>query len=151
VQLYDFKEKLRITDYPFAHMDNVNWKGTNTSDGSKKGIRLLKNLKADSDKTIELSSFQLTTIVHTIDNSLIHYSSGAEWKIAKAISTEMGLLIDSPDRRRLVKSPNGTENPLTNDGIVPEVKKLKEELDELLLDTAKEVYSPIVSRAILSY
>src|SRR5690242_6839137 len=47
VQLYDFHARQRQdVDYPFAHIQNVNWKGTNTNDGSRRGIRLLKNLKA---------------------------------------------------------------------------------------------------------
>src|SRR5690606_33827546 len=63
VQLYDFPKRVRqSTDYPFAHIQNVNQKGSNTNDGSRRGIRLLKNLKADSDQSIDLSSFQLATI-----------------------------------------------------------------------------------------
>lgn len=48
VQLYDFPTRVRQdADYPFAHIQNVNWKGDNTNDGSRRGLRLLKNLKAD--------------------------------------------------------------------------------------------------------
>lgn len=151
VQLYDFIASQRITDYPFAHIQNVNRKGDNTYDGSRRGIRLLKNLKADSDYTIDLSSFQLTTIVHVIDNAHIQYSPGSEWSIAKAISEEMNTLIENPTYRKHVKSPNGTETPFIDDGTVAEIIKLKADLDELIADTAKEVQTQVVSKAIRSY
>lgn len=152
VQLYDFPSHVRQDpDYPFAHIQNVNWKGERTNDGSRRGIRLLKNLKADSDQKIDLSSFQLTTIVHSIDDTQLNYKNGAEWSIAKAVSEEMNTLIEIPTYRKQVKSPNGTENPLADDSTVAELKKLKLELDELLVDTAKELHSQVISKAILSY
>jgi hypothetical protein len=93
VQLYDFPARQRQDpDYPFANIQNVNQKGDNTNDGSRRGIRLLKNLKADSDQKIDLSSFQLTTIVHSIENARLEYKLGSEWAIAKAVSEEMKTL-----------------------------------------------------------
>jgi len=152
VQLYDFVSRVKQgADYPFAHIRNVNWKGDSTNDGSRRGIRLLKNLKADSDYKIDLSSFQLTAIVHAIENSKLNYSTGSEWTIAKAVSDEMKMIIELPSYRQRVKSPNGTEYPFTDDKTVPEIKKLKADLDELLVDTAKELHSQIVNRAILTY
>jgi hypothetical protein len=152
VQLYDFPAGERQgPDYPFANIQNINLKGNNTYDGSRRGIRLLKNLKADSDHKIELSSFQLTTIVHTIENSRLQYKVGSEWNIAKAVSEEMNILIEVPTYRKQVKSPNGNENPFSDDKTVAEIKRLKADLDELLADTAKEVQSPILMKTLLTY
>lgn len=152
IQLFDFPARSRqIADYPFAHIQNVNWKGDNTNDGSRRGIRLLKNLKADSDQSIDLSSFQITTIVHSIENLRLQYGVGSEWKIAKAISEEMNTLIEIPTYRKQVKSPNGVEYPLSEDQTVQEIKKLKLDLDELLIDTAKEAQNPALIRALQSY
>jgi hypothetical protein len=152
VQLYDFHTRQRQgADYPFAHIQNVNWKGANTNDGSRRGIRLLKNLKADSDQNIDLSSFQLTTIVHSIENTRLQYRLGSEWSIGKAVSEEMNTLIEIPTYREQVKSPNGTEHPFLGDSTVAEIKKLKADLDELLVDTAQEVQSPVLIKAMLTY
>jgi hypothetical protein len=152
VELYDFPSRVKQrTDYPFAHIYNVNGKGNNTNDGSRRGIRLLKNLKADSDNEIELSSFQLTTIVHTIEDNKLYHRIGSEWNIARAISEEINILIDSPTYRKQLKSPNGTENPFVDDSTVIELRKLKVDLEELLVDTAKELHSQILNKAILTY
>jgi hypothetical protein len=152
IQLYDFHARQRQgADYPFAHSQSVNWKGNNTSDGSRRGIRLLKNLKADSDQKIDLSSFQLTSIVHSIENIRLQYRLGSEWNIAKVVSDEMNMLIEIPTYRKAIKSPNGTEYPFLEESTVTEIKKLKADLDELLVDTAKEVQNPVLMKAMLVY
>lgn len=153
VQFYDFHARERVTkpDFPFAHIQNVNFKGNMTNDGSRRCIRLLKNIVADSDGSIDLTSFQLTTIVHSIDNMKVRYQPGFDGKIAAAVSQELGTLIELPTYRRGVKSPNGTEYPLADDGVVPELQKLKADLDRLLVDTAEELGGQVMNKAILSY
>lgn len=139
VYLYDFTTNNKILDYPFAHIYQVNQKGDRTNDGSRKGIRLLKNIKVDSDQEINLSSFHITTIVHSIDDDLIKYYTGNELDIAKTVSFQLQRLIIDPTYRKSVKSPNGTEKPLTDD-TVDDIKKIKKDLDELISDIGREVY-----------
>lgn len=153
IYLYNFPAKRKESDFPFAHIDQVNAKGDNTTDGSRRGIRLLKTLRADSDTELKiLKSFQLTTIVHSIDNLNLNYSPGNEIFIAKSISDEMKKLIDNPDYRKQIKSPNGRETPLAKDEIVPEIKTLKTDLDTLIEDSAKEIFSsPVIQKRMLTY
>lgn len=154
VCLYKFPVKQRENDFPFAHMANVNYKGDITNDGSRRGIRLLKTLKADCETEIkQVSSFHLTTIAHaTPSENLLFRTPGSEIAIARALSDEMGKLIQNPNYRKSVKSPNGTETPLANDQLVPELKLIKADLDSLIEDSAKEILtSESVKRAIGSY
>jgi hypothetical protein len=153
VYLYNFPKKERLLDYPFATIANVNQKGDLTSDGSRRGIRLLKTLRADSDTELKaLRSFQLTSIVHSISNEKLQYTTGSEINIARAISDELNLLLEDPEYRKGVKSPNGLERPLEMDETVTDIRRLKEDLDTLILDTTKEILtSPIVKRALASY
>lgn len=153
IYLYKFPNGPKELDYPFAHLHQVNSKGNNTSDGSRRAIRLLKTLRADSDSELKnLKSFQLTTVIHSIENNILSYSPGAEISIVKAISDEMNKLIQDPIYRKSIKSPNGTEKPLAKDEIVPEIKKIKEDLDILIEDSAKEILnSQVIRKAILTY
>jgi hypothetical protein len=152
IYLFNFPTKIKILDYPFATISNVNNKGDSTADGSRRGIRLLKTLKADSESNINLSSFHLTTIVHSIENSNLRYTVGTELDIAKALSTEFNKLLQEPTYRKAVKSPNGTETPLEKDTIVPEIKKIKEDLDTLIEDSSREILrSPVINKSILTY
>lgn len=153
VYLYNFPAKRKESDFPFAHISQVNAKGDNTTDGSRRGIRLLKTLRADSDTELKiLKSFHLTTIVHSIPNLNLNYSAGNEITIAKSMSDEMKKILDDPDYRKQIKSPNGTETPLAKDETVPEIKLLKADLDTLIEDSAKEILSsPVIKKAILTY
>lgn len=155
IYLYKFPNGPRNSraDYPFAHIHQVNYKGDTTSDGSRKGIRLLKTLRADCDQELKnLKSFQITSLVNNIESQNIHYKIGNELSIAQAISQEMENIISKPEYRKNIKSPNGTEYPFSNDEIIPDVKRLKEDLDELIEDSAKEILnSQVIKKAILTY
>lgn len=153
VYLYHFPKKEKLLDYPFATIANVNGKGDSTNDGSRQGIRLLKTLRADSETELKtLKSFQLTSIVHSISNDKLQYTTGSELNIAKAVSDEMKLLLDNPAYRKSVKSPNGLECPLEKDETTSDIQRLKEDLDTLIQDAAKEILnSPIVKRALATY
>jgi hypothetical protein len=140
IYLHKHPSCARKQDFPFAHLHNVNLKGDTTADGSRRGVRLLKNLRADSDTEFQhLKSFQITTIVHSIDNGQLHYRPGQELPIAHAISGELTRLIDSPAYRQSVKSPNGTEKPLAKEGIEKELILLKTDLDTLIEDATKDI------------
>ncbi|SDL21204.1 nucleotidyltransferase family protein [Siphonobacter aquaeclarae] len=137
IMLFDFENETRIKDFPFAHISAVNTKGNSTSDGSKKGIRMLKNLKADAD--IELNSFQLTSIVHDISNNNLPHSVGTELYLAQNISYHLEKIISDSQYRKDIQSPNGREYPLKNDDCVEQLKKLRSELDTLIMDSQREL------------
>lgn len=148
IYLFDFSKEEKILDYPFAHISQVNTKGDSTNDGSRKGIRLLKTLKADGD--IDISSFHLTTIVHSIDDNELYYHRGKEINIAKSISSQLELLITNDEYRRSVKSPNGFEKPL-QDNTISAMRKIKSDLDELIADVHKELYLGYFEKGELIY
>ncbi|WP_146380393.1 nucleotidyltransferase family protein [Mucilaginibacter pallidiroseus] len=153
VYLYSFKKKTKHRDFPFATIHNVNVKGDTTNDGLRKGVRLLKNLRANSDVELKvLKSFQLNSIVYAIDNTPLTYTIGDEIRIARVVSEQMGKLIDNPTYRKSISSPNGVEKPLYDDNTVPELILLKGDLDTLIEDASKDLYkSHTLQRTLLSY
>ena len=149
IYLFDFTIDEKKLDFPFAHTNQVNTKGDNTNDGSRKAIRLIKTLNADNDQ-IDLNSFHLTTIVHSIENSELHYIRGNEITIAKAVSFQLNRIISNPEYRKSVESPSGTEKPL-KDNTVDGMKILKSDLDELINDVHKEIYLGYFEKGELIY
>lgn len=149
IYLFDFEKEEKILDYPFAHINNVNYKGDITNDGSRKAIRLLKTLKADNE-SINLNSFIITTIVHSISNDELIYKTGNELNIAKSVSSQLYKLINNQNYRETVESPNGTEKPLTSN-CVNDMKRLKEDLDQLIEDVQKELYNTYFEKGNLIY
>ena len=109
---------------------------------------MLKNIRSDSDN--KLNSFQLTTIIHSIENQELPSAIGTEIILANNISKQLNHLINNPTYRRSIQSPNGTENPLTDD-CVKEMEKMKEELDTLVSDGYLEMKSSNLQRTINSY
>lgn len=151
IQLYDFEQNQKQLDYPFASIYNVNQKSSSTNDGSCKGIRLLKTLKADAEKEIDLSSFQLTTLVYEMENLELYYSKGNELKIAVNISKHIDKMITYPSYRRAIKSPNGTEHPFSDDKCLNELTLLKGDLDRLIEDCGGEIENYLTNSALLRY
>lgn len=153
VYLYKFPTKTKVVDYPFAHLQQVNSKGQQTFDGSRRGIRLLKVLKEDCESKItKLKGFHFTSMVHAISNTRLVYSPGNEITIAKVLSEQLSMMIDNPILRKDIKSPNGLENPFYNDDIIPELEIIKRDLDIIIEDSYKDIInSTSVRRAILNY
>lgn len=153
VHLYQFPSGPReAQDFPFAHMWQVNAKGDETADGSRRAIRLLKTLKADCDSDLsDLKSFHLTAIVHAMDSTRIRYYLANHLAIATETSEQIRKIVDDSTYRKSIKSPNGTENPLAEDEIVPLLRRLKEDLDELIVDATREMNSQAVRNAVQAY
>ncbi len=149
VYLFDFDKNEKILDYPFAHIQSVNTKGVYTNGGSKKAIRMLKNIKADSNN--ELTSFQLTSIVHSIDNNLLPASLGDELSLAQQVSFELSALINNNGYRKSVKSPNGTEYPLIGENCIEQLINLKDELDTLIRDVKSNLKYSYNYNSLINY
>lgn len=56
-------------DYPFLSIKRINERSSATNGRLKRMIRFLKNVKADSDQKIDLSSFDINAICYDIDVS----------------------------------------------------------------------------------
>jgi hypothetical protein len=153
IYLYNFPQKEKQKDFPFASLHNVNVKGDKTNDGSRKGIRLLKNLRADSEKELKsVKSFHLTSLVHAIDDNLLYYQTGNELKIARTVSGQLHRLIEDQTYRKSITSPNGLEKPFTSDNVVPDLVSLKADLDLLIEDASSDITkSYSLQRTILAY
>jgi hypothetical protein len=151
VHLFDFPRRQREpVDYPFATIHNVKVKGETTRDGSRMGIRLLKNLKIDGE--VNLNSFVLTSISHSIDNNELMYITGNELQIAQALAGQFTKIVNDPIFRKSVKSPNAMETTIADDTLLPQLRKMKEELDTLIEDASKEILnSPVIKKAMLTY
>lgn len=138
------KDENRATDnLPFVHMTGINTKDVGTWGGTKKAIRLLKNLKNDSDYTnmVSLSSYEIASLVwHFPDSSL-----------QVADSKELGLLAES---KRLLtwcaankaavmdlQTPDGTRKIIDSDAKFVGLQLLSLEVDQLAEGVVEDLKS----------
>jgi hypothetical protein len=65
VKIFDKEKRTTLpADYPFLSIKRINDRSTHTGGRLKKMIRFLKNVVADSDKTIDLHSFEINAICY---------------------------------------------------------------------------------------
>lgn len=60
-------------DYPFLSISRINDRSAATQGRLKRMIRFLKNVRSDSDKAIDLSSFEINAICYSIDTKDYSY------------------------------------------------------------------------------
>ena len=69
IMILDCHEMKRFSNTPFYHNYLLGLKDYSTSENFKKIVRLLKTLKADTDKKINLSSYDLAAIPYHMEDS----------------------------------------------------------------------------------
>jgi len=141
INFLDRDNNKRVECYPFLHINEVNDKGVRVNHGLHKLIRLLKNIKADIETKINLSSFEITSLLFGISDSSLRKSDKQQLLLLKEAQFQLGkLLRDSYYRDNLI-SPNQKEYVFRNKGKVDDLKKMKNEIDTLIIDIQTEAYS----------
>lgn len=102
-------------NFPFLFAHHINQKGLATNDGAKMAIRLLKNIKSDSDDDIELSSYDIASLIfHCPDNQIMRHVardlsilSGTEsWLSGLCGARQFAEDLMTPDKtRRILDKP----------------------------------------------
>jgi len=100
-----------LTNLPFLHMRRVEEKDGRTGGGAKMAIRLLKNIKADVDKAIALSSFELAGLVWNCPDVQLWVAPTMDLKVLAGIERHLSTLagnyraaasLRTPDDSRLI-------------------------------------------------
>ncbi len=140
IHIYDKDNHLRQKDFPFMHIANVKSKNAIVNGGLAKLVRLLKTLKVDAEYEIDLSSFEITSIVYNMENHALNKSKHQELLLLNEGSRQLDKVITDKLYRDSLMSPNGKESVFgTSETKIVELKKLKLELDELIEDITEEL------------
>jgi hypothetical protein len=140
VHIYDKDNHSRQKDFPFMHIANVKVKNVSVNGGLAKLVRLLKTLKVDADYEINLSSFEITSIVYDMENHSLNKPKYQELLLLNEGSRQLDKVITNKLYRESLKSPNGKEIVFgTSETKIVELIKLKLELDELIEDITEEL------------
>lgn len=140
VHLYNKDNHSREKDFPFLHISNVKAKDSIVTGGLAKLVRLLKTLKVDADYQIDLSSFEITSIVYDMDSFTLTKPKYQELLLLNEGSKQLDKLINNKSHRENLMSPNNKEIVFgTSESKVVELKKIKLELDELIEDIIEEL------------
>lgn len=77
VQILDVKAGIRIKNTPFLHNAWIEYKDSQASGRLRMAARLMKSLKYDAE-AVDLSSYDIVSLVYNISNDLLSVPSGQE-------------------------------------------------------------------------
>lgn len=97
-----------IFNLPFLHINRIEHKDMNTRGGARRSIRLLKNLKADTDRAIDLSSYDIAALMWHADNALITVQPGYELAVLAGTDAHLSQLASDYARTAQLMTPDNT-------------------------------------------
>ncbi|MFK5854492.1 MAG: nucleotidyltransferase domain-containing protein [Bacteroidota bacterium] len=125
-------------DYPFLSIKRINDRSTETNGRLKRMIRFLKNIKADSDLEIKLSSFDINAICYDLET--YKYSSKSFYELVPIIYLQLKSLSENTEHSNNLKSVDGNEFIFRYDSSkLNSLRNLMSEIDSILLDLKKAV------------
>lgn len=118
-------------DYPFLGISRINERSAETQGRLKRMIRFLKNVRSDSDKDIDLTSFEINAICYSIDVSEYRYKEYRE--LVYLLWQVMYHLIKDGTASQL-KSVVGDEYVFTTQKKIESLKLLEDEVWKIYND-----------------
>ncbi len=141
VQIYNkaLHEK-GMPNYPFLSIERINNRSSSTSGRLKKMIRFLKNVKADSDQIIDVTSFEINAICYDIET--YRYSDKSYLELVDVLQTQLTSLCTDYNHQERLRSVDGREFILKNNrSKIEELKKLLQEIVLINLDLKQQLNS----------
>lgn len=143
VQIFDKKAYELLTNYPFKVRALINAKEVRTGGGCKKAIRLLKNMKEDSDTSIALSSFNIMSLVYAMQDSDLMHSFYYEGKIVASLQKWFFTLANNEEYLKGLNTVDGSRKIVQSAADVAAVSQMSGELNMLVCLIAQELQSDI--------
>lgn len=154
IYVLDRDNDRRILNYPFMHMYWINQKDAAVHGNEKRLIRLLKTLRSDSDEEINVSSYDVASLIFRMEDSLLLTSKLKRLDLLGNCSQFLQRIISDANYRDSLYVANGTRKIFCEEGAkLNEVVKLQRELDELIDDinlSVKPLYETL-NKAEIDY
>jgi hypothetical protein len=140
VRIYNKHTGAVIDNLPFLHIDRVGTRCDSTNGGLRKAIRLCKNIKADSDRNIQLSSYDIAAIMYHADMNALRMGQFSDLAVLAETQRHLDALYRDTTTASRLWVPDGTrlifDAPEKRDSLL----LLSLELGELLKNVYRENY-----------
>jgi hypothetical protein len=146
IYVLDRKAAQRVKNRPFMHIGLIEDKCVNVRGGLRKCIRLMKNLRYDANKTIDLSSYDIAAIAgHMTDQDLV-VPFGVDLLLVDRVRGHLKLLLDIPAYRATLLVPDGSRLIFDKPEKTDALADLYKEVEQLSADLAREI-NPLAAYA----
>ena len=123
---------------PFLHIERVGSRCDSISGGLRKAIRLCKSVKADSDRDIPLSSYDIAAIMYHADMSALRLGQYSDLAVLAETQRHLDVLYQDSAAAARLWVPDGSrvifDSAEKRDGLL----RLSIELDELMRNVYQE-------------
>lgn len=128
------KENRTTENLPFVHMKRINDKDLVTWGGTKKTIRLLKNLKSDSDyrSLISLSSYDIASLVWHFPNTSLQVINAKELSLLASARLHLAWCAANKASVMKLQTPDGTRKIIDSDAKFLGLQLMSLEVDQLI-------------------
>lgn len=140
VYVLDRDNNKRILNYPFLHIYQINYKDKTTNGSAKRLIRFVKTLKVDADIKIDISSYDIASLIFRMNDSLLLVPENKPLLLLQNCKKYFQEIIDDASLRDSLHVANGTRKIFTAGGAtLEEFKKLQAELTDIIDDMINEI------------
>jgi len=136
VTIYNKKTGETIDNFPFLHIERVGSRCDSINGGLRKAIRLCKNVKADSDREIQLSSYDIAAIMYHADMSVLRLGQYSDLAVLSETQRHLNALYQDSITASRLWVPDGSRVIFDTSEKRDWLLRLSIEMDELL----KSVY-----------
>jgi hypothetical protein len=105
----------------------------------RKVIRLLKNLRYDADKTIDLSSYDIAALAWHMSEQELTVPYSVDLLLVERARLHVKYVVDNQSYREKLNVPDGSRKIFDKDDKLAAVTALYRELERLSEDIAKEL------------
>lgn len=112
IQIYNKETGERPKNHPFKFIHQVEIKDSITQGGVKKSVRMLKNIKNDSSSTIELSSYDITSLIWNMPNEWLNLAGAHDLTILANTQAYLEYLVNRPDFTKDLNTPDGSRKAI---------------------------------------
>lgn len=143
INLLDRDNNQRILNYPFAHIQNIDYKDGKVNGNEKRLIRFLKTLKVDAKEEsgieIKLSSYDIASLVYQMEDSELLLAPTKRLLLLNRCRNYFNKIITDKTFREGLDVANGTRKIFCDEGAkLAELIKLNSELDDVISDILLE-------------
>ncbi|WP_122559193.1 hypothetical protein [Pseudomonas viridiflava] len=141
VQIFQKKSRTTFCNRPFLHIDEINEKDRRCYGGAKRIIRMLKNLKADSDNpsAISVNSYEIAGLVYHFEDEPISLPAYRELALVAATKQQLDRMIAYKDWTMSLVTPDGIRKIIESEAKFESLKLLRVEVHDLAKNLAIEL------------
>jgi len=129
IQVLDKTVPQCIQNSPFMFMHQINMKDNRTQGGAKKVIRMLKNIKNDSSYSIELSTYDITSLIWHMPDEMLSIDKFKELSLLANTQNYLNDLYHNESYAKTLMTPDNSRIILNETAKWSGLQRLSYEID----------------------